>query len=85
MSTNLSQQKRDSLIETLEFLKERNTDIEIKAKLTEIEKELKSKKYGLIWEEHEEKVDEELKKNIPVFREIEEKEICSDKNNNINS
>ena len=84
MSTNLSQQKRDSLIETLEFLKERNTDIEIKAKLTEIEKELKSKKYGLIWEEHEEKVDEELKKNIPVFREIEEKEICSDKNNNIN-
>lgn len=84
MSTNLSQQKRDSLIETLKFLKERNTDIEIKAKLTEIEKELKSKKYGLIWEEHEEKVDEELKKNIPVFREIEEKEICSDKNNNIN-
>lgn len=84
MSTNLSQQKRDSLIETLEFLKERNTDIEIKAKLTEIEKELKSKKYGLIWEEHEEKVDEELKKNIPVFREKEEKEICSDKNNNIN-
>ena len=59
MSTNLSQQKRDSLIETLEFLKERNTDIEIKAKLTEIEKELKSKKYGLIWEEHEEKVDED--------------------------
>ena len=84
MSTNLSQKKREALIETLEFLKERNTDIEIKAKLTEIEKELKSKKYGLIWEEHEEKVDEELKKNIPIFREKEEKEIFTDKNRNIN-
>lgn len=84
MSTNLSQKKREALIETLEFLKERNTDIEIKAKLTEIEKELKGKKYGLIWEEHEEKVDEELKKNIPVFREKEEKEIFTDKNSNIN-
>lgn len=84
MSTNLSQKKREALIETLEFLKERNRDIEIKAKLTEIEKELKSKKYGLIWEEHEEKVDEELKKNIPIFREKEEKEIFTDKNSNIN-
>ncbi len=30
---------------------------------------LNSKKYGLVWEEHPEKVEEEMKSKIPVFLE----------------
>lgn len=39
-----------------------------------IEYELTKKKYGLVWEEHEERVDEELKTQIPTFEEVKEKE-----------
>ena len=35
----------------------------------------KQKKYGLVWEEHEEEVDVKMKTHIPVFTEIKEKEI----------
>ena len=35
----------------------------------------KDKKYGLVWEEHEERVDEELKTQIPTFEEVKEKDI----------
>ena len=34
-----------------------------------IENELTKKKYGLIWEEHEERVDKELETQIPTFEE----------------
>ena len=33
------------------------------------------KKYGLVWEEHEEAVDVMMKDNIPVFTECKDKEI----------
>lgn len=37
--------------------------------VTELEKEVGSKKYGLVFEEHKERVDIELEENIPVLKE----------------
>lgn len=45
------------------------------AELTEIQRLLNNKKYGLVWEEHAEKVEEEMKTKIPVFVEDESKKI----------
>ena len=59
----------------LDTLKEQNSNNEEAIiVLNEIEMELKNKKYGLIWEKHEEEVDLMIKNNIPVFDEIKEKE-----------
>lgn len=75
---NLSQQKRERMLAFLETLKEQHSDDESLIAIGEIEKELKSKKYGLVWEEHEEAVDVQMKTQIPVFTEVKEREICAD-------
>ena len=54
-----------------------NNDENIRA-ITEIENALNEKRYGLVWEEHSEKVDEELIHNIPIFVEDEERKITVD-------
>ena len=72
---NLSQIKREQMIAFLEKLKEQHNDDESLIAFNQIEKELTSKKYGLVWEEHEEKVDEQIKTHIPVFSEVQEKTI----------
>lgn len=46
---NLSQLKREKMLAFLEKLKEQHTDDESLIALGEIEKELKLKKYGLVW------------------------------------
>lgn len=84
MSINLSKQKRDKMIETINKIKETTIDEETLKNLSLIEYELTRKKYGLIWEEHEERVDEELKTQIPTFEEVKEREIASNKNDNFN-
>lgn len=75
---NLSQQRREKMLSFLETLKEQHSDDESLIAINEIEKELTSKKYGLVWEEHEENVDVMMKTNIPVFSEVEDKEIVGD-------
>ncbi len=45
--------------------------------LGEIESELNDKKYGLVWEEHEEAVDVKMRTHIPVFKEDTDKEITA--------
>ena len=45
--------------------------------LGEVESELTSKKYGLVWEQHEEAVDVMMRDNIPVFTEVPEREITA--------
>ena len=50
----------------------RSEDIE---KLEEVIRLLHTKKYGLVWEEHAEIVEEEMKTRIPVFIEDETKKI----------
>lgn len=59
------------MLEYLNHLKEIHTDDESRIALEKIETALTEKKYGLVWEEHEEEVDKQLVHNIPVFREIE--------------
>ncbi len=82
--SNLSQIRRAEMIEYLNHLKEIHTDDEIRIALSKIETALTEKKYGLVWEEHEEEVDKQLVHNIPVFREVEDKKIVADKNADFN-
>lgn len=82
--SNLSQKKRDEMIRYLNHLKEIHIDDESIIALEKIETALTEKKYGLIWEEHEEEVDKKLVHNIPVFREVEERKIVADENIDFN-
>lgn len=84
MSTNLSKIKRDKMLETISKIKENIEDDETLKNLSLIEYELTKKKYGLVWEEHEERVDEELKTQIPTFEEVKEKEIVSNESEKFN-
>jgi len=76
--SNLSKIKREQMIAFLEKLKKQHNDDESLIAFNQIEKELTSKKYGLVWEEHEENVDVMMKNNIPVFTEVKDKEIIGD-------
>lgn len=75
---NLSQLKREKMLKFLEQLKQQHADNESIIAFNEIENELKSKKYGLVWEQHEEKVDVQMRDNVPVFTEVKEREIIGD-------
>lgn len=75
---NLSQQRREKMLNFLETLKEQHKDDTSLIAINQIEKELTSKKYGLVWEEHEEEVDVKMQTHIPVFTEVDDKEIVGD-------
>ena len=64
---NLSQKKREKMLSFLQSLKQTHSDDESIIALNEIENALLNKKYGLVWEEHSEHVDEMLQEHIPVF------------------
>jgi len=76
---NLSKIRREKMLEYLEKLKTIKNDDEHISAITEIENALNEKKYGLVWEEHSEKVDEMLEHNIPIFVEDEERKIAVNK------
>ena len=78
---NLSQIRRKKMLEFLETLKEQHTDDASLIAINQIERELTAKKYGLVWEEHEEEVDVKMQTHIPVFTEVEDKEIVGDPEN----
>lgn len=75
---NLSQIRREKMLNFLETLKEQHSDDASLIAINQIEKELTSKKYGLVWEEYEEEVDVKMRTHIPVFTEVEDKEIVGD-------
>ena len=81
---NLSKIRRDKMIQFLETLKEQHSDDESLIAINQIEKELVSKRYGLVWEEHEENVDVMMRDNIPVFTEVSEREIAEAPEENYN-
>lgn len=74
MSTNISKQKRDELISKVNKIREyllsakqdKNTE-NLLLYLGEITKEINGKKYGLVFEEHREKIDEILEENVPYL------------------
>lgn len=83
-TTNLSKIRRDKMLNTINEIKKNILDEETLTNLSMIENELTKKKYGLIWEEHEERVDKELETQIPTFEEAKDKEIVSNPEDKFN-
>lgn len=83
-TTNLSKIRRNKMLNTINEIKKKITDEETLTNLSMIENELTKKKYGLIWEEHEERVDKELETKIPTFEEVKDKEIVSNPDDKFN-
>lgn len=83
-TTNLSKIRRDKMLNTINEIKKGITDEQTLTNLSMIENELTKKKYGLIWEEHEERVDKELETQIPTFEDVKEKEIVSNPDDKFN-
>lgn len=76
MSTNISGINRESLISKINLIKtfiEQNAHDQNAANLIsylgELTREVNGKKYGLVFEEHREAIDEKLENNAPVFTE----------------
>lgn len=78
MSSNLSKQRREIMVDFLKRLRKEHIDDESLIAINEIQNAITDKKYGLVWEEYEERVDKELKRKIPVFKENKRKEIVMD-------
>ena len=75
---NLSQEKRQRMLAFLDTIRqEHKDDDDVLIALGEIESELNAKKYGLVWEQHEEAVDVMMRTHIPVFTEDAGKEITA--------
>ncbi|MCQ2533264.1 MAG: site-specific DNA-methyltransferase [Clostridia bacterium] len=76
--SNLSQKKRERMLAFLDTIRqEHKDDDDVLIALGEIESELNAKKYGLVWEQHEEAVDVMMRTHIPVFTEDAGKEITT--------
>lgn len=89
MSTNISKQKRDDLInkigEIRKYISSAPQDENmgnLLAYLSELEKDVRGKKYGLIFEEHREEIDEVLDTHTPVL--TEDKDLFIDNDGNVN-
>ena len=86
---NISKQKRDDLIMKIGNIRsfisaapqDENTG-SLLTYLSELEKEVKSKKYGLVFEEHREAVDELLTTHVPVM--TEDKDLFIDNGGQMN-
>jgi len=89
MVGNISKQKRDVLVTKIGQIRtfvsaapqDENTG-NLLTYLSDLEKEVKSKKYGLVFEEHRETVDELLDTHIPVL--TEDKDLFIDNGGQIN-
>lgn len=89
MSTNVSKEKREQLVAKIKAIKayiasvpqDENT-AQLLAYIADIEKDIKGKKYGLVFEEHREAIDEILEQNTPVL--TEEKDLFIDNGGQMN-
>ena len=89
MSTNISKQKRDALLDKINQIKnyisaapqDENT-ANLLTYIGELTKEINGKKYGLVFEEHREKIDELLEENAPVL--VEQKDLFIDNGGEMN-
>ena len=79
MSTNISKQKRENLLNKIKEIRtfiasapqDENTG-NLLSYLSDLEKDVNGKKYGLVFEEHREEIDEVLNMHTPVLTEEEE-------------
>src|SRR5699024_7416637 len=89
MSTNISKQKREDFLQKVNQIKtfiETYSDDDESRKLLryigELEKDLYGKKFGLVFEEHRETIDEVLEKHTPVLK--EDKDLLINNQENMN-
>ncbi len=86
---NISKKKRESLLQKIQAIRDyisaapqdENTG-NLLAYLSELEKDVNGKKYGLVFEEHREEIDEVLDTHTPVL--TEEKELFIDNGGHMN-
>ncbi len=76
MSTNISKEKREILVNKIkqiqQFIEKSPQDentITLLSYISDIEKDIKGRKYGLVFEEHKETIDEMLETHTPVLTE----------------
>lgn len=89
MTTNISKEKRDILVNKIKEIKQfiasspqdENTST-LLSYIADIEKDIKGKKYGLVFEEHKETIDELLESHTPVLS--EEKDLFIDNGGQMN-
>lgn len=75
---NLSQIKCQRMLDFLNKLRGEHKDGDSTLiALGEVESELNAEKYGLVWEQHEEAVDVQMRTHITVFTEDEDREITT--------
>ena len=74
-STNLSKIERDELIAICEKLRGDSSDPSTQADINRLITFIRSRKYGLMFEKHEEEVDRLLKDHLPAFYDVEDKTI----------
>ncbi len=89
MSTNISGEKREALLSKIAQIKtfiEKNAEdknaTQLLGYLGDLSREVNGKKYGLVFEEHRENIDELLDENAPVF--TEEKKLFVDNGGELN-
>jgi adenine-specific DNA-methyltransferase len=77
MSKNISKEKRTELLSKIAkleaFLSNANATPEMRSYLADLKTELKRQKYGLVFEEHKEEIDEILETHTPVLTEIKDR------------
>lgn len=89
MSTNISKQKREDLLAKIKEIRtfisaapqDENTG-NLLSYLSDLEKDVNGKKYGLVFEEHREEIDEVLDTHTPVL--TEEKDLFIDNGGQMN-
>ena len=89
MSTNISKQKREDLLNKIKEIRnyiatspqDENTG-NLLSYLSDLEKDVNGKKYGLVFEEHREEIDEVLDTHTPVL--TEEKDLFIDNGGEMN-
>lgn len=89
MSTNISKKKRDDLLDKIKQIRafiaaapqDENTG-NLLSYLSELEKDVNGKKYGLVFEDHREEIDEVLDTHTPVL--IEEADLFIDHGGQMN-
>ena len=79
---NLSKQRRERMLDFLQKVRDKNKDDdEALIAINEIENEITEKRYGLVWEEHTENVDEKMVEEIPIFSEDLSSELVTAEDN----
>ena len=83
-TTNVDKIKREKLLNALDKIEKNLKDEDLINSLALIKNEINKKKYGLFWEEHNERVDQELETKIPVLKENKKKRILESKEKDFN-